>query len=401
MKRPGTEASPSSIGSAGRRPNEPDRFADPERLYETLGALADLVERIADEERFVDMFGDRFSGQRAPDGRKARDLARKYERLEELREELVDARNRGNLFGVDEDRLKEILGDEAYETFAKARQETLDTLAEAMKEEGLADRQEDDGVFKITPAAARKVGERTLSQLFAAMKIDGTGPHLVGTPGEGPVEMVRTRPYRYGDTISSLDLPASMINAMIRGEGSDGEPVRLKLADLEVHETAGVARSAVVVMLDMSGSMSRFGRFHNAKKMAMAFDALIRTRYPDDHLSFVGFATFARRLPVGELLSLGPEPITMMGGGVDMVVDYNRVKESDRHPAHVPRYFTNMQKGLELARRILTAKPGRNKEIVMISDGLPWPPTTKGRNCTSPIPRRRKPTRRRCAKSGG
>ena len=54
-----------------------------------------------------------------------------------------------------------------------------------------------------------------------------------------------------------------------------------------------------------------------------------------------------------------------------MRVDFNRVRDPERDLRHVPRYFTNLQKGLELARRILSAEAGRNKEIILITDGAP------------------------------
>ncbi|MDH5639642.1 MAG: hypothetical protein OEZ04_14240, partial [Nitrospinota bacterium] len=35
------------------------------------------------------------------------------------------------------------------------------------------------------------------------------------------------------------------------------------------------------------------------------------------------------------------------------------------------RYFTNIQKGMELARMSLTARQGLNKQIILITDGAP------------------------------
>ncbi len=54
-----------------------------------------------------------------------------------------------------------------------------------------------------------------------------------------------------------------------------------------------------------------------------------------------------------------------------MNIDMSKVEDPARDLAHVPRYFTNIQKGLEMARLRLMAEPGLNKEIILITDGAP------------------------------
>ncbi|MDH4184853.1 MAG: VWA domain-containing protein, partial [Nitrospinota bacterium] len=282
-------------------------------------------------------------------------------------------------------------GEEAYEEFSKARQGLMDKLAQALEATGQVEQDEDDGVFKLTPAAARKVGETTLAQIYSRLKNDGAGGHYTTQAGEGSLEQVKTRPFEYGDSITHLDLPASMVKALVRGGCSF--PINLRMEDMEIHETRGVARNNVATLIDMSGSMSRFGRFYNAKKMALALDSLIRSKYPEDSVSLIGFATFARKLPVSAILELSAEPITFWGGGVNMKVNMGQ-QDGRGAMAHVPRYFTNIQKALELARISLTAQQGKNKQIILITDGAPtawyegeslnlsYPPTEKGYSAT-------------------
>ncbi len=333
-------------------------------LVERAAMLAEFLER---GEAFAERFGKRFHGEKIPEMEEAGKLIQKYLALEELEAQLAEAREKGNLFGVDDEKLRAVMGEEEYQKFIGAREEMMEKLKEAFEETGQV--KEEDGIFKLTPAAARKVGERTLRHLFSELKMDGIGAHVAQKEGDGPIEKQTTRPYEYGDSITHLDLPASMINSLIREGG--GFPIKLKTEDMEVHGAHGVAKTSVVVMIDMSGSMSRFGRFFNAKKVALALDAITRAHYPEDGLSFVGFATFARRIEVGEILGLGPEPITFMGGGVNMRIDLSPITDTKKELPHVPRYFTNMQKGLSISRRILASEPGRNKEIILITDGAP------------------------------
>ncbi|MDH5478351.1 MAG: hypothetical protein OEY50_08470 [Nitrospinota bacterium] len=352
-----------------------DRAGD-ERLTGELGGAKLLVEELDEAEEFNAVAGKEFSGAKGLDWEKAREIRGKYEALDRLQQELEEAREKGNLFGVNEERLKEALGEQAYAQFARAREELMDKLAERLKASGQVEVEEDSGLFKLTPAAARKVGETTLAEIYMNLKNDGAGGHYTTGPGDGALVQVKTKPFEYGDSISNMDVPASMINALVRG--GCAFPIRLRTEDMEIHETRGVARNVVCVLLDMSGSMSRFGRFYNAKKMALALDSLVRSQYPEDSVNFVGFATYARRIALSSILELSPEPITFWGGGVSMKVEGSRAHAvlSDTHRGergneYIPRYFTNIQKGMELARMSLTRQQGLNKQIIMITDGAP------------------------------
>lgn len=354
-------------------------------VVEGLDEVARILESLEDIERFNDSFGREFTGKERLDRQSAAKVAGQYEALEALKQELIDAKERGNLFGVNEERLREALGDEAYEEFSKARDSLMDKLSEVLQSSGQVE--ERDGIFKLTPAAARKVGHTALREVYENLKTDGAGAHAVTKPGEGSLEKVNTRPYQYGDSITHMDVTSSMMNAL-RREGAE-LPIRIRAEDFEIHDTHGVAKSSLVVMMDMSGSMSRFGRFYNAKKMALAFDSLVRKHYPEDSVSFVGFATFARDIRLGEIMDLAPEPITFWGGGVRMEVDFARLDDPERELGHVPRYFTNIQKGLEMARRRLSAEPGLNKEIFLITDGAPTAYYEDGALCLSYPPEER------------
>jgi uncharacterized protein with von Willebrand factor type A (vWA) domain len=99
-----------------------------------------------------------------------------------------------------------------------------------------------------------------------------------------------------------------------------------------------------VLLLDMSWSMSWAGRFPAAKRVALALDHLIRTRYPRDHFFVVGFSTRARELRIGEL----PEAAWDMGDP-----------------------FTNLQEGLMVAERLIAKHPSPSPQILVVTDGQP------------------------------
>ena len=110
--------------------------------------------------------------------------------------------------------------------------------------------------------------------------------------GEGAVELQQTKPYEFGDSITQMDIPASLINAMLR----DGAqvPVRMKGDDIVIHRTRNTPKCATAVLMDMSGSMRYGGQYVNVKRMALALEGLIRREYPGDFLQFIEMFTFAK-----------------------------------------------------------------------------------------------------------
>jgi uncharacterized protein with von Willebrand factor type A (vWA) domain len=94
----------------------------------------------------------------------------------------------------------------------------------------------------------------------------------------------------------------------------------------------------------MSWSMSWAGRFAAAKRVALAMDHLIRTRYPRDHFFVVGFSTRARELAPHEL----PQISWDLG-----------------------EPFTNLQEGLMVAERLIVRHPSASPQILVVTDGQP------------------------------
>jgi uncharacterized protein with von Willebrand factor type A (vWA) domain len=275
---------------------------------------------------------------------------------------------------MDLEQLKEMMGEEAAQAFDAKREDLRRQFTEALKATGDVDYDEDTNIYKITPGAARKIGEKALKEVFSRLFTDGLGRHHATYTGDGNVEMTVTKPYEFGDSLTNLDLPSSLLNSAIRQLGSPTEipkgRIQIDSRDFMVHQTKGAASSAIVMLIDQSGSMARYGRFYNAKKLALALDALIRTEYPEDKLYFVCFATFARQVQIGAIPELAPKQVTLMGGAVNMRVDFS--KEVDQRSRDlIPEHFTNLQKGLELARILLANSDTKNRSILLITDGAP------------------------------
>jgi uncharacterized protein with von Willebrand factor type A (vWA) domain len=339
------------------------------------GSLQELIELIQQMVSLSYLNNEHpFTGEKSLTPAEAQRLGDKLEMLDELEQKLIDAVEYGDLFNMDVEQLKELLGEEAAQAFEAKRDEVRKQFTEALQATGDVDYDEDSNIYKITPGAARKIGEKALKEVFSRLFTDGIGRHHATFTGDGNVEMTVTQPFEFGDSLTSLDLPSSLLNSAIRQIGSPGNAndgkIHIDSRDFMVHQTKGAASSAIVMLIDQSGSMSREGRFFNAKKLALALDSLIRTEYPEDKLHFVCFSTFAKQISIGSIPELAPKPVTVMGGAVNMRIDYSK-EVNQRSRDMIPEHFTNLQKGLELARVILANSDTKNKSILLITDGAP------------------------------
>ena len=223
-----------------------------------------------------------------------------------------------------------------------------------------------------------------LDDLFSRLERDAFGGHRIDRPGRGGEREETTKPYEFGDPFH-LDLRGTLANAMLREENAPAvraargdRGLRLTPDDFEVYRTEQLTRTATVLLVDMSRSMLLRGCFLAAKRVAVALDTLIRSQYPRDHLSVIGFAYYAREIRPGALAEL---------------------------TWHGYEYGTNLQHGLLLARRILARQAAANKEIVVITDGEPTAHFEDGQVEFSYPPTRRTITEtlrevQRCTKEG-
>jgi Ca-activated chloride channel homolog len=145
--------------------------------------------------------------------------------------------------------------------------------------------------------------------------------------------------------------------------------------------------------------MNRYGKYGQAKKVAMSLSALVRGRYQGDFLQFVGFYSYASPMTERELLYSAPKEVSIFDPRVHLTIDL------DQPPNFVPQHFTNIHTGLQFARRILKQQPAQNKQIITITDGEPTA-HVEGRNLLLIYPPAERTARatlsevKRCAQEG-
>jgi Ca-activated chloride channel homolog len=248
-------------------------------------------------------------------------------------------------------------------------QQQSDMLEQLLKD-GMLDK-DGKGKLRLTPRAVTKMQRKALMEVFANLRSGQREGHERITPGQGGERIEGTKPYQYGDPVSELDLHATLHNALARHglpqrTNDKGLRTRIQFSerDFELHLHEGVTSCSTVVLLDMSGSMMRYGRFLSAKKVAMAMQALVRGKFPQDSIDFVGFYSGATKIPEIMLPLTMPKPVTVYDYQVRLRVPIDQLEKA-------PQHFTNLHMGLQLARRILRKRTSENKQIFVITDGQP------------------------------
>ncbi len=311
-----------------------------------------------------------FSGQTQLTIPEALAVKQELDKIEELLKQLQEAQQTAQIAVIDLDSLAEFTEPGDIEKLQEMQRMVEEYVRELAKQQGL--QQDAAGAFQLTPQAYRVFQGRLLEKIFSQLQASRTGRHQQTVVGEGAVELPQTKPYEFGDSITQMDIPQSLINAMLRQGREDpqsvGKSLVLKSSDIEVHRTRNTPKCATVVLMDMSGSMRYDGQYINVKRMALAMEGLIRREYPGDFLRFIEMYTFAKPRTPGEIVELLPKPVTIFEPVVRYRLDMSR---EDISELQVPPHFTNIQHALRMARQFLVNQDTPNRQVILITDGLP------------------------------
>ncbi len=242
----------------------------------------------------------------------------------------------------------------------------IQEFIEQMLKEGQLEK-DGKGKLRLTPKAVTGMQQKALLEVFEHMNTGRRDGHRKVTPGPNGERIDGTTPYQFGDPVSEIDLHATLHNALHRGglpDFANGGKLRFGERDMELHQREGTSSCSTVVLLDQSGSMMRYGRWHSAKKVAMAMEALIRSKFPQDTIDFVGFYSGAERIGPMQLPLAMPKPVTIYDYQVRLKVPIEKI-------GRAPQHFTNLHMGLQVARRLLRRRATDTKQVFIITDGQP------------------------------
>jgi uncharacterized protein with von Willebrand factor type A (vWA) domain len=364
---------PKGLESDYREAVKDEQLHDLENLYYRAGRenrdftqrLPGLVQSLGDKYQVDELAAKyEFTGRTPMTVPEALEIKAELEEIDKLLEQLQQVKQTGQLGYIDLEELQQYLDQEGMEHLRELNEAIERYVRQQAEEQGL---ERNENGYRMTPKAYRLFQSKVLATIFNDLQASRTGRHPDAIVGEGAVESPRTKGYEFGDSVTHMDIPASLINAMLR-EGTTGGRVRMRPDDIVIHETKNTPKAATCVLLDMSGSMRYDGQYVNVKRMGLALDGLIRAEYPGDFLQFVEMYTFAKPRHLSEVAGLMPKPVTIHSPVVRKVADMAnpKITESD-----LPWHFTNIQHALQTARRYLANQDTPNKQVMLITDGLP------------------------------
>ncbi|MFI6500470.1 VWA domain-containing protein [Nonomuraea typhae] len=265
-----------------------------------------------------------------------------------LRQDYPGAR----LDDIDEAAVRRALGRSAVDDL-----DALRRIERELEEQGYLLRRR--GKLELTPKAVRRLGETALRRVFASLDAGRRGDHDQHDAGSAGELTGASRPWHFGDE-QPIDVVRTLVNGIRNGGGRAGGALKLSVDDFEVAETERRTAAAVCLLVDLSYSMALRGTWAAAKQTALALQALVASKFPQDAVQIIGFSNYARVLQPDELAGL----------------DWDMVQG------------TNLHHALLIAGRHLDRHPDFEPVVLVVTDGEPtahlmrngrsafeWPPS--------------------------
>ncbi len=300
------------------------------------------------------MPGAPMAGQQQGSMAQTVDWMQRLQELDDLGQALGQRYPGARLEDVSEEALRSALGEEPAKDLSRLKE-----IERLLEQSGALQRR--DGRLELTPKGVRRLGEQSLTTIFERAFSGGLGGHRAQAVGGDSELTGSSRQMQFGDPFR-LDISRTVTNAVMRDAATrvarsgpnsppdddrhdrvGGRAVRLSPEDFELAETERRVKAVTVLLLDMSYSMPLRGNWEHAKRLALALQSLVASRFPQDTFHIVGFSDYARRLQPSDLLVSGWERV----------------------------WGTNMEHAFRIARRLLTAEPGTERQVIMVTDGEP------------------------------
>ncbi len=176
-------------------------------------------------------------------------------------------------------------GEDALDAMEKLDSESDQQYIQDMIDAGLLEEVEDEdgnGKLRLTPRMLKGIQHKALLEIFENLQRGTREGHQTESAGRSSERTEGTKAYEFGDAISELDVGATLRNTLRRTTAEREQsgqrnapalPMHINPNDFEIHLTEGVSDCATALLIDQSGSMMRWGRFYQAKRVALGLSA--------------------------------------------------------------------------------------------------------------------------------
>ncbi|MCR4393496.1 MAG: hypothetical protein NUV31_03890, partial [Dehalococcoidales bacterium] len=135
-------------------------------------------------------------------------LMEELRKIEKLEDQLVNSRLKHSLDSINREMIREILGEQA-----EAELEAIGRISKSLEQAGYL--RLEQGKYSITPRGMRRIGEKALSTVFARLRKDRTGGHVISRQGGNGDRLEDTKKHEFGDDFD-LNIEKTIINALLR-----------------------------------------------------------------------------------------------------------------------------------------------------------------------------------------
>jgi hypothetical protein len=154
-----------------------------------------------------------FTGSQSMTVPKALEIKEELELIDKLLQQIEQAKKTGQIGIINLEELSEFADAGKLDDLRALQQQINDYLREEAERQGIT---RDRKGFQLAPKAFRLFQSRILSAIFDQLKDSRSGRHPEGVMGEGATELQRTKDYEFGDSVSHMDIPTTLVNAMLR-----------------------------------------------------------------------------------------------------------------------------------------------------------------------------------------
>lgn len=178
----------------------------------------------------------------------------------------------------------------------------------------------------FTAKAERLIARRVLEEAFLNLEKQGFGAHEIESEGLGIYPSHRLQEYdEQRHSYDMLDIQESLISCAL----NDPEELKLRREDILIREPYHLARTANVILLDISFSMDG-EKFIGAVMAALALRELLQREYKEDVLHVYAYNHEVRRVAHGELTRLRPIGYTDIGLAIDVAAKTLEKEDANR-----------------------------------------------------------------------
>ncbi len=178
----------------------------------------------------------------------------------------------------------------------------------------------------FTAKAERLIAKRVLEEAFINLEKQGFGIHEIESEGIGIYPSHRLQEYdEQRHSYDMLDIQESLISSALH----DPKELKLRREDILIREPYHLARTANVILLDISFSMDG-EKFIGAVMAALALRELLQREYKEDVLHIFAYNHEVRRVAHGELTRLRPIGYTDIGLALDTATKTLEKEDANR-----------------------------------------------------------------------